>query len=198
MSNRRILTEENQKLENVWRAYSSKIYKLCNGWSESPESADDLFQEVALKFCKSARFLNLEGSLYQWFSTVIRNTHHDLHRRHVQETPMSHLSDSQAIYEVFPQSASVHYHDGEKMDRVQSELEFLMSDLTPAERKTVELTYIHGFTLLDVCEMHGLERSLLVKHRQSALLKMRQMKDDRDVFFKKNDAPALVLEDLLT
>lgn len=198
MSKQKIFTEVNLKIESVWKNFAPKIYKLCKDRSTSLESAEDLFQEVALKFCKSAQSLDMDGSLYSWFLTVIRNAHFDQYRRQNREFSMSCLAEKQLNYDMFPTNASIHFQDDSRNLRVEKELEFLMSTLDSAERKSVELTYILELSLDEVSELLGVSKYNLVKSRLLAIEKMRKKKDERDEIHKKNDAPAFVLEDLLT
>ncbi len=198
MSKQKIFTEVNFKIENVWKKFAPKIYKLCKDKSNSREAADDLFQEVALKFCKSAQSLDLNGPLYRWFSTVVCNAHYDQYRREHRELSLSKLAENQCGYEVYPTSASVHYHDERRSYRASKELEFLMTPLNSLERKAVELNFILEISIDEVCGMLGTPRYNLMKSRLGALEKMRKKKDERDEIHKKNDAPAFVLEDLLT
>lgn len=198
MSKQKIFTEVNLKIESVWRKFAPKIYKLCRDRSNSREAADDLFQEVALKFCKSAQSLDLNGPLYRWFSTVVCNAHYDRYRREYRELPLSKLAENQRSYDIYPTSASVHFQDESRSNRVSKELEFLMTPLNSLERKAVELNFIMEISIDEVCGMLGTPRYPLMKCRLEALDKMRKKKEDRDEIHKKNDAPAFVLEDLLT
>lgn len=197
MVNRRILTEVNHKLETVWKNYSSQIYKLCVGWSDSREGADDLFQEVALKFCTSSYSMDLNGNLFQWFSTVVENAHHDVHRHWAREVSVSRLSERRAVYDVAPQKAAT-FHDDEKALNVQSELDFLMTNLTEEERRLVTLTFFEGLSLQEMSDLMHSTWYRLKKRRTGAVSKMKEMKKVRDELFKKKGTPVPILEDLLT
>ena len=73
MSKSRILTEEPPEwVEKVWRKNASQIYKLCQTQSSDDDGAKDLFQEVALRLCRSAKSLDLNKPIYPWLRTVVQ------------------------------------------------------------------------------------------------------------------------------
>lgn len=192
-----IFTELNQKLESVWKENATQIYKLCALRSDSPEAADDLFQDVALKFCKTASSLNLDEPMFHWFSVVVKNAHYDQYRRNVREMPFSCLADNQVSYDDFPLNASVHFTDDNRETRIEEELAFLMSELSNFEKKSVKLTYIEGLTLMEASVAQRVSKCVLIKRRRGAILKMQKKRDERDEMMKKNNVPTLILEDLL-
>ncbi|MCQ2104783.1 MAG: sigma-70 family RNA polymerase sigma factor [Fibrobacter sp.] len=206
MAKQRILTETQNsssascnEVESIWKENAPQIYKLCSRCSRNLESADDLFQDVALKFCQYVPNLDCTRSLYPWFATVVRHVHYDHFRKHGDRLlPMSHLSDTEEEYDVFPNSAAIFYHDEYAQGRVRHELEYLMSELDPFERTVVNLTHIDGFSVKDMCRVSGKSKSLLSQKRKSAMEKMQKKKQDREELLKKMDAPPFILEDLLT
>lgn len=193
-----ILTELNQKLECVWKKNATQIYKLCLLRSNSLESADDLFQDVALKFCRTAQSLNLNEPLTHWFSVVVKNAHYDRFRRRLHEMPFSWLADNQVSYDNFPLSTSIHFNDDSRAVRIDKELNFLMSELSNMEKTAVKLTYIEGLNIEEASSVQRVSKRVITKRRHSAILKMQKKREERDEMMKKNNVPAVVLEDLLT
>lgn len=187
------------RVETIWKENAPQIYKLCSKWSKSSEAADDLFQEVALKFCRNVSSLDSSRSLYSWFAKVVRNTHYDEYRKHRDRVlPMSFLAETEEDYDVFPSSAGLFFHDEYRDGRIRRELDFLMSELEPYERLAVEFSHIGGVPLNSVCQIFGMSRSLLIEKRKIALEKMRKKKQERQLRLENMDAPPVVLEDLLT
>lgn len=186
------------RVEDVWHKNASQIYKQCRLRSNSKEAADDLFQEVALKFCKSVSTLDVNSSLYSWFSTVIRNTHYELHRKNAKFLPISQLCEGQCVYEVLAESSSVHYQDNYRQMLAKDELRFFMEELNPEESLVVELTFLGGLSLAEASKLFGHSKNTLSKIRCTAVAKMRNRKCQRDDQLKKRDAPLILLEDLLT
>lgn len=198
MDNQRIFTEPNQKLESVWKENATQIYKLCSCKSNSPEAADDLFQDVALKFCKNASTLNLDEPMFHWFSVVVKNAHHDQFRRLFHETPFSNLAEKQTSYDVFPVASSCHLNDDIRQTQVEKGLNYLMSELSGFEKTSIELTYIDGMSLDEASACQRVSRRVLTKRRRRAFLKMRKKREDQEVLIKKNNALAQILDVITT
>lgn len=195
----RIFSEKNNSwVEKIWRTNASQIYKLCQAWSSDQESAKDLFQEVALRFCKCKRFLNEEIPLRAWFGTVVRNAHYDMYRRTARIMPLSRLKEPMSTYDAFPEQAAVHYSDAHREFLASDELRYLMEELNPKERLVVELTFLGGISIEDAAKSLGVTRNIICKRRCAALSKMRVRKMLRDDGLKKRDAPSVLLDDLLT
>ena len=85
----------------VWEKYSYRIYKLCLQKCGTKEEADDLFQEVALRFCKKAGELKYGSHLLPWFNTVLLHCHYSEYRKKVtnREVPLSCLCEPKASYD---------------------------------------------------------------------------------------------------
>lgn len=169
-----ILTDSNQKLENVWKQNATQIYKLCASRSNDLVSADDLFQDVALKFCKNANSLDLDEPMIPWFAIVVKHSHYDLYKRSLRETPFSLLSDNQESYDVFPASSAIHFNDDVRQIQVENDLKLLMSELTDLERLAVNLSYIEGISLESIGASQHLSRRALSRKRQVAIQKMQE------------------------
>lgn len=199
MENTRIFSEEvSIRLENIWRKNAPQIYKLCCKRSSTKEAADDLFQEVALKFCKYAKNLNLDTALWPWFYRVTLCTHFDLYRREKMVLPFSVLRENQAAYDVYPEQSSVHFRNESRENKAAALLKTFMQVLDPEEALVTELTYLGGFLLKDAARILTRNRGYLSKLRCRAVNKMRKEKRQRDAILEKIDAPMVLLEDLLT
>lgn len=77
--------------EKVWCENASQIYKLCSNKSRDNEVVKDLFQDVALRFCKSSPDLDTSKSVLPWFAKVVNNTFYECYRKYRKVTPISHL-----------------------------------------------------------------------------------------------------------
>ena len=183
----------------LWLKHADKIYKQCTYRTKSEEAAKDLFQDVALKFCRRARELDTGDTLEGWFKVVVRSTFYDGKRRNCKETPVSHLKDSQATYTALPESSSVHYTDDRREDGIVEAVDELMNVLEPAEKILVEGTFIAGLTLSEIARDFGVSRCVLCRKRVQALGKMRLHKAQKKPSPKKSDLPPMVvLQNLLS
>ena len=153
MAKSRILTEEPPKwVEKVWRKNASQIYKLCQFQSSDPDGAKDLFQEVALRLCRSAYTLDLNKPMTPWFRAVIHNAFHDMNRRLPPVTPFSQLSDNFVAYDASGTDAvACEVYEQRRRRVIRRELDRLMEGLTSAEKMAVGVGH-----LALVCRLHFL------------------------------------------
>ena len=186
----------------MWRDNASQIYKLCRVWSSDYESAMDLFQEVALKFCCFAPSFDRRKPTLPWLLAVVRNTAINQLRRSVRavrivKTEADVKSENDFVGNVADNVAD--YSVGGHYERMlQHELDFLMSDLDRSERLAIEYSFIGGYCLTDAGKIFGMTKSAFCKKRSKAFCKMVQKKNERAVLLKKKDAPPFILSDLLT
>lgn len=199
MEQTRIFTDRPTNwVENTWRENAPLIYKLCRARSSNKEAADDLFQEVALKFCKAAPDLSRDTPLCSWFRSVVMHTYYDLYRKNEHILSLSRLRDYQQTYEAFPEQASVHYQECKYVKVKREALKHFMSTLDPVERMVTELSYLGEIPLPMLSRTLNLSKSSLCKIRNSALRKMKRCKVKSEQRLQKKDAPSFLLKDLLT
>jgi RNA polymerase sigma-70 factor (ECF subfamily) len=138
------------------------------------DEADDLFQEVALRFCQNARELNNGVHLLPWFQTVLLNCHYSGFRKRNlnREIPLSSLYGPRAYYdnselEVLPDKSI-------SASAIVGEISCLLSVLNPLEKMIVELSLIGGLTLEDLGELIGISKASVTRRRLIAYQKMRE------------------------
>lgn len=200
MSKSRILTEKTPKwVEKVWRKNASQIYKLCQTQSRDDDGANDLFQEVALRLCRSADTLDRNKSLYPWLRTVVHNTYFDMNRRMLPVIPFSRLSDSFVPYDPFCQKDIIQeMQELRKWRFIRRKLDYFMEDLTAAERMAVEIHCVGGIHVDEACLYCGVNRGTFLNRKKVAIRKMRKKKDVYMSKYKNNDTSCMKLDDLLT
>jgi len=191
--------ESSEWIEKEWRENSSQIYKLCRLWSSDSESAKDLFQEVALRFCKSAASLDRERPMFPWFATVVRNSCRSQYRQSVRTVPESRIRCGKNGFPVTVENLAESRvpYDAKPECVVKHELEYLMSDLSSSERQAVEYTFIGGMALCDVGRLLGVSKNAVGKRRAKALDKMVSKKKERAEMLEKIGASPYLAQDLL-
>ncbi len=160
----------------VWEKYSYRIYKLCLQKCGVKDEADDLFQEVALRFCQRANNLDAGIYLLPWLETVLLHCHYSGYRkRHVgREIPFSSLRDQQADYRAFEERVCAPSDGSVRMESVMSEFSVLLEALNPLEKMIVELSVVGGFRVTDLSAIFGLSRKAVTKRKMRAYQKMRE------------------------
>ena len=161
---------------SVWRKYSNRIYKLCRSKCATKDEADDLFQDVALKFCQNANVLNNGGHLYSWLETVLLHCHYSSHRKRggVHMISLSNLCDTMAVYDDADVKYDLVLDDEMNEDAIMNEFALLLNVLSPLERMIVELSVIGGFNVREMSRLIGLSKSNIVNRRAGAFKKMRE------------------------
>ena len=198
MSKSRILTETpSEWMDRVWRKNAPQIYKLCRSRSSDAESAKDLFQEVALRFCRFAPMLDRQRDLLPWFRSVVYNTHRDIHRRKLVATPISWLHDCCVAYAPWASKADQEIKERRRENFVRRGLDFLMRGLSSKERVTVEFSCIGGLPAREACVCCAVDKGTFFKRKSVAIRKMRANKD-LYLSMLQNGNYSVDLNDLLT
>lgn len=184
----------NDQIGMIWSKYASKIYKQCAHQTKSEEAAKDLFQDVALKFCRRARSLDLGCCLESWFRRVVHTTYCDQIRKVYVETPMSCLMDEAGEYNAFPSHANKFHEENVRRQRTQDLVNLFLNELTPAERAVVEGSFIAGVTLSSMSRDFGMPRQVLWRIRYAALIKLRRGRNFRLRDIENPEIPVSVLK----
>lgn len=177
MSNQRIKTDKpSDWVGRIWRQNSTQIYKLCCLRSRNIEEAKDLFQEVALRFCKYAHSLDWQKPILPWFCTVIRNTYCDLNRRTLHMTPLSHLADNQIQYDLTAIKIANEVNENRRKEYARLELNKLMKCLNNSERMAIEFACIGEFRSNKACLFCGVSKGTFSKRKSAAIKKMKEQR----------------------
>jgi RNA polymerase sigma-70 factor, ECF subfamily len=88
---RRCLAGDSGAWEELVRLYNRRIYNLCYRFTNSPEDAQDLTQEVFIRVYRTMGSYNLEkGAFTTWLTTLARNLLVD----HFRRTKQDRVTDS--------------------------------------------------------------------------------------------------------
>jgi RNA polymerase sigma-70 factor (ECF subfamily) len=83
---RRCLTGDAGAWEELVRLYNRRIYNLCYRFTNSPDDAQDLTQEVFIRVYRTMGSYNIEkGTFNSWLTTLARNLLVDHFRRSKQD-----------------------------------------------------------------------------------------------------------------
>lgn len=88
---RRCLAGEAAAWEEIVRLHNRRVYNLCYRFTNSPENAEDLTQDVFVKVYRTLSTYNVEkGAFTTWLTTLTRNLLVD----HFRRTRQDRLTDS--------------------------------------------------------------------------------------------------------
>ncbi|HEY6271750.1 MAG TPA: sigma-70 family RNA polymerase sigma factor [Terriglobales bacterium] len=83
---RRCVAGESSAWEEIVRLYNRRIYNLCYRFTNSPDSAQDLTQEVFIRVYRTLATYDIEkGAFNTWLTTLTRNLLVDHFRRGRQD-----------------------------------------------------------------------------------------------------------------
>ena len=184
---------------SVWKKYSNRIYRLCLSKCTTKDQADDLFQEVALKFCQNANVLNNGVYLYPWLETVLLHCHYSQYRKRmgVRVISLSSLCDTTATYDTTDFKCDLKPEDEINEDAVMNEFGILLNVLTPLERMIVELSVVGGFNVREISRLIGLSKSNIVNRRMEAFKKMREKMLGQQESIKKLTGRTVSLREII-
>ena len=160
----------------VWKKYSHRIYKLCLQKCATKDDADDLFQEVALRFCKNAHELNNRVHVYGWLETVLLHCHYTDYRKKYKDrvVPFSSLCEKQVSYDDEKIHSFTVPDDKISTEAIMCEFSLLLGELDPLEKMIVELSVVGGLNIRDLSRLIGLSKGNIVSRRMTAFEKMRE------------------------
>ena len=184
---------------SVWKKYSCRIYKLCRSKCTTKDEADDLFQEVALKFCQNANELNNGTYIYPWLETVLLHCHYSRYRKIglTPVVPLSILCDTHAFYEENDLKFELPPKDEISEEAVMNEFAILLDVLSPLERMIVELSVVGGFNIREISRLIGLSKSNIINRRMDAFKKMREKMQGQQESIKNLTGRTASLRDII-
>jgi len=88
---KRCLGGDSAAWEEIVRAHNRRIYNICYRFTNSPDDAEDLTQEVFIKIYRTLASYDLEkGAFTTWITTITRNLLVD----HFRKSKLDRMTDS--------------------------------------------------------------------------------------------------------
>lgn len=167
-------TSAREWVEQAWKKHGTIIYKLCEIKCGNAEEAKDLFQTVALKFCRNAQRLMVKNDALAWLVIVLHHSYLDAVKEKERFSAMSCVAEKNPQYSPFREEDSFFYVPSHGVEEVDL-LEKATSVLNPVEKMIVDMSYFGGIPLDMQCSILGLSRNAVRKRRYVALKKMRNV-----------------------
>jgi len=118
---------DTQALETIMEKYKTPIYSYLLKMVRNRDSANDLFQEIFLKFIKNIDSYNEEKKFANWIYTVAHNTVMDSFRRNknrhiesldqVKGEDFKSLAETVASKELSPENGLIKSESGERIEK---------------------------------------------------------------------------------
>ena len=136
------------------RRYDQEVLRMALRIVQSPEEAQDLYQEAFLKVYRSIGRFRLEARFSTWLYRVVMNVCLDHLRRQKtrNETQMPEGDDGQSgfLYTIPESRPVLNPERAFQAAEIGSRLQLAMARLSPRERLVFELKHCQGMKLRDI------------------------------------------------
>ncbi len=147
---------DTRALEEIMKRYKTPIYSYLLKMVGNRDSANDLFQEIFLKFIKSIGAYNEEKKFANWIYTVARNTAMDSFRknksRNFESLDRSQAEDSKSLSETVdskelsPESILIKDETSGKIDKA-------FEALSTEQREVFIMRHYWGLSFKEIAEI---------------------------------------------
>jgi RNA polymerase sigma-70 factor, ECF subfamily len=162
---RRCVAGDAAAWEEIVQTYNRRIYNICYRFAGSPDSAEDLAQEVFIKMYRTlSTYDSSKGAFVTWVTTITRNLLVDHFRKTKQDRITDSLDATSSAHEdAQPLSEQIQDHSAAPDQHVQSRevsesVHAALAKLSPELREAVilrdlqDLDYREIATVLNVPE----------------------------------------------
>ena len=169
----RVLRRDASALETLYDRYGRPVYSLALRISQQPASAEEIVQDVFIQLWKSAdRFQASRGALAPWLFTMARNRALDFLRLKGEKQRRREDSPEDG----FPELA-IARPDAEgviDLARRAEKVRALMSSLSEAQRRAIELAFFEGMSHGEIAASMGEALGTVKSWIRSGLLRLRE------------------------
>lgn len=148
---------EQEDLELIIQRYKDMVYRLAFGYMQSREDAEDVFQDVFLKYMEHAGTFKDEEHKKAWLIRITINHCKSLLRSSWFRKRLP-LNDEISITKDISNNSS------------DSQLEWVLMQLKPTERQIIHLYYYEELSIKEISNLISLSESAI----QTRLLRIRK------------------------
>jgi RNA polymerase sigma-70 factor, ECF subfamily len=147
---------DTQALETIMEKYKTPIYSYLLKMVRNRDSANDLFQEIFLKFIKNIDSYNEEKKFANWIYTVAHNTVMDSFRRNknrhmdsldqVKGEDFKSVAETVASKDLSPENVLI---EGESGERIKKAFEILSDE----QREVFIMRHYWGLSFKEIADI---------------------------------------------
>ena len=164
---RRLISGDEDAVRTLYIRFARPVYGMGLRILGSPESAEELTQDVFLAaWRKAGRYDATRGRLSTWLMAIAHNLAVDRLRRIAGRTPVA----SATLEEVVLIGTS---DEDEVLDR--EAVRRVLADLAPSERRLLFLSYFRGWTAKEIAEADGIPLGTVKTRLRTTLIKLRRI-----------------------
>ncbi|MEA3306247.1 MAG: sigma-70 family RNA polymerase sigma factor [Elusimicrobiota bacterium] len=167
---------DTRALEEIMKKYKVPIYSYLLRMVKNTDSANDLFQEVFLKFIKNIRSYNEEKKFANWIYTVARNTAMDSFRknknRHFESLEQGGPEGTRSLGETIdskelsPENSLIKNETSGKIDKA-------FEALSDEQREVFVMRHYWGLSFKEIAEIIKVPIGTALARMSRALGKLR-------------------------
>ncbi len=162
------------RFSQLFRPHIQDLYRTAYRWTQSPQSAEDLVQDLALRVIERVDEMAAVERLRPWLLKIMYRRFIDIHRRAVSNPVICEHCAPEGIPALEEQICDAGCPEKEfELDRLRQALEREINSLEPAQKAAVMLYDGEGYTIKEIAEImnttEGTVKSRL--HRARSRLK---------------------------
>jgi RNA polymerase sigma-70 factor (ECF subfamily) len=159
---------DQQAFAFLYHHYVEKVYYFALGLVRSPESAENITQEVFVKLWETRERIETDNSFNGYLFTIARNIIFNQHRKKINElTYLEYLnrafSDSEAKTE-----------EDLLLSELQEQIHGCIDQLPPQRKKVFEMSRLQGMTYKEISLSLGIAEKTIATHIRLALQSIRK------------------------
>jgi RNA polymerase sigma-70 factor, ECF subfamily len=158
--------KDDQAFSYLYDHYSGSLYSIILQIVKSPETANDILQEVFISIWRKIESYDpTKGRLFTWMLNISRNASIDMLRS-------KNYQNSQQNQEIIDNVYGLNQVNQTNIDSIG--LSKFLGKLRPEQRVLIELAYFKGFTHDEIAQLEDIPLGTVKTRIRSALLHLRE------------------------
>jgi RNA polymerase sigma factor (sigma-70 family) len=158
--------KDDQAFSYLYDHYSGSLYSIILQIVKSPESANDILQEVFLSIWRKIESYDpTKGRLFTWMLNISRNASIDMLRSKTYQNSQKNQEITDNVYGVNQVTQT-------SIDSIG--LSKFLGKLRPEQRVLIELAYFKGYTHDEIAQIEDIPLGTVKTRIRSALLQLRE------------------------
>jgi RNA polymerase sigma factor (sigma-70 family) len=158
--------KDDQAFSYLYDHYSGSLYSIILQIVKSPETANDILQEVFISIWRKIESYDpTKGRLFTWMLNISRNASIDMLRS-------KNYQNSQKNQEITDNVYGLNQVNQTNIDSIG--LSKFLGKLRPEQRVLIELAYFKGFTHDEIAQLEDIPLGTVKTRIRTALLQLRE------------------------
>ena len=156
----------------LYHRYGLLIYRMLYRMLNNSQEAEDLTQEIFLSLQESPKYDPQKGKFYNYLVVLARSRTID--RIRSKQTKKRFWQKTNKKQDLLEKSSLANPIEHISFDERAKEVTKALDDLSPNQKKVLELSYYQGFTQAQIAKKLNLPLGTVKTHSRRGLLKLRK------------------------